>query len=208
MINMADCMDSLFLIRRELESHLDWNSVRNENTANIQIIPALLHISSNLYLKKTLNKSPLLEGLFTRELTHTHSHTTTCLLYLSWVWVRLLHCWLIPCLNKDILCHVWPYSFLCLQITRSDIGPHIKWDVRRVIADDHLIFLRGLCGYVLITCMGTLSTLYHLNHFVLIPICSIPSEVHSPRHGVVKRIFDRLIQCTLHHTLITRACFK
>ena len=34
------------------------------------------------------------------------------------------------------------------QITRSDIRPHIKWAVRLVIACGHLIFLRGLCGYV------------------------------------------------------------
>ena len=49
-INMADCMDILFLIRSELESHKDWNSVKNENTANILII-SVLHISSNLHLK-------------------------------------------------------------------------------------------------------------------------------------------------------------
>ena len=26
--------------------------------------------------------------------------------------------------------------------------PHVKWTVNLVIADDHVIFLRGLCGYV------------------------------------------------------------
>ena len=48
-------------------------------------------------------------------------------------------------LSKDIQCHVWPYSFLCLHITRSDIMPHKKWAVSLVIADGHLIFLTGLC---------------------------------------------------------------
>ena len=54
-------------------------------------------------------------------------------------------------LSKDIWCHVWPYPFLCLHITRSDVRPQVnfKWAVRLVIAGDHLkIFLRGLCGYV------------------------------------------------------------
>ena len=39
--------------------------------------------------------------------------------------------------------------FRNLQITRSDIRPHIKWAaVSLVIVNGHLIFLRGLCGYV------------------------------------------------------------
>ena len=37
--------------------------------------------------------------------------------------------------------------FLCVQITRSDIRTRVKWAVSLVIADGHLIFLRGLCGY-------------------------------------------------------------
>ena len=28
--------------------------------------------------------------------------------------------------SKDIQCHVWPESFLCLQITKSDIRPHVR----------------------------------------------------------------------------------
>ena len=52
-----------------------------------------------------------------------------------------------PGLSKDIECHVRPYSFLRLQITKSDIRPHEKWAVGLVIADGHLIFLRGLCRY-------------------------------------------------------------
>ena len=56
-------------------------------------------------------------------------------------------------LSKDIQCHVWSYSFLCLQITKLDIRPHIKWAVNLVIAYDwlHLIFLRSLCRYVWVT---------------------------------------------------------
>ena len=39
---------------------------------------------------------------------------------------------------------------LCLQIIRSDLRSHIKWDISLVIVNGHLIFLRGLCGYVLV----------------------------------------------------------
>ena len=38
--------------------------------------------------------------------------------------------------------------FSCLQITRSDIRPHVKWAVNLVIAAGNLIFLRGLCRCV------------------------------------------------------------
>ena len=27
--------------------------------------------------------------------------------------------------SNDILCYLWPFSFLCLQTTTSDIGPHV-----------------------------------------------------------------------------------
>ena len=37
--------------------------------------------------------------------------------------------------HKDIWCHVWPYSFRCLCITRS--GPR-KWTVILVTANEHL----------------------------------------------------------------------
>ena len=33
------------------------------------------------------------------------------------------YCLVTPCLIKDIRCHVWPYFFLNLQITRSDTRP-------------------------------------------------------------------------------------
>ena len=46
--------------------------------------------------------------------------------------------------SKDIRCHVQPYSFLCLHITRSDIRPHVQWVVNLVITDDHLITDRSL----------------------------------------------------------------
>ena len=48
--------------------------------------------------------------------------------------------------RKDIWCHVWSYSFLCVQILSSDIRLHVKWAVSLVIADGHLIFLRAVCG--------------------------------------------------------------
>ena len=66
------------------------------------------------------------------------------------VWVSVLCRLMTPGHSKSIRCHtsIWPYSFLCLQITRSDIRSHLKGAVSLVIADGHLIFLRGLCGYV------------------------------------------------------------
>ena len=47
-------------------------------------------------------------------------------------------CLMTPGLSKDIRCHVWPYFFfLNLQITRSDIRPHIKLAVNLMIANGH-----------------------------------------------------------------------
>ena len=40
-------------------------------------------------------------------------------------------------LCEDIQCHVWPYYFLCLQITNSDIMPQVKWAVSLVLADTY-----------------------------------------------------------------------
>ena len=45
-------------------------------------------------------------------------------------------------------CHVWPYYFQCLQITKSDIRPQVKWAVTLVIADGHFNLPQGLCGYI------------------------------------------------------------
>ena len=47
--------------------------------------------------------------------------------------------------------------FLNLEITTSDITPHKKLAVSLVIAHGHLIFLRGLCGYVWVNIL-TLSS--------------------------------------------------
>ena len=46
-------------------------------------------------------------------------------------------------LRMSIQYHVWPYSFLCLQITRSGIRCHMK-AVSLVITDGHFIFIRSL----------------------------------------------------------------
>ena len=40
-------------------------------------------------------------------------------------------------------CHVWPHSFLCLQITRSDIRSEVKWAVNMIIADSHFNLPQG-----------------------------------------------------------------
>ena len=39
--------------------------------------------------------------------------------------------------SKDIRCHVWPYAFLCLQITSKEIGPQTWWAVSLVLAGCH-----------------------------------------------------------------------
>ena len=49
------------------------------------------------------------------------------------IWCGLC-CLMTPGLSKDIQCHVSPYVFLILQITRSDIRLHIPWTVSLVIA--------------------------------------------------------------------------
>ena len=58
--------------------------------------------------------------------------------------------------NMDIRCHIWPCFFSCLQITKSDLRPYIKWAISLVIAAGHLILLKGLCGYAWVN-MLTLS---------------------------------------------------
>ena len=45
--------------------------------------------------------------------------------------------------------------FSMLQITRSAIWPYVKWTVS-MIADGHLIFLRGLCEYVWVNTQAVL----------------------------------------------------
>ena len=97
---------------------------------------------------------------------HVHIHKTTSLLrgipscfmsllllllYVLVVWFGLC-CLMTPGLSKDIRCHVWPIDhtfYKQVQISRSDIRPHIKWAVSLVIL--HMItsiFLRALCGYI------------------------------------------------------------
>ena len=46
---------------------------------------------------------------------------------------------------------MYDHTFQNLQITRSDIRPHIKWAVSLVTAYGPLIFLRGLCGVNMLT---------------------------------------------------------
>ena len=54
--------------------------------------------------------------------------------------------------------------FLCLQIIRLDIWPHIKWAASLVIADGPFIFLMGLCEYIL-TLKVLVATIDALGHF-------------------------------------------
>ena len=69
-----------------------------------------------------------------------------------------LCCLLTPGLSQDIWCHIWPYSLLYLQITRSDIRSCIKWAVSLMIANDQVIFLGKGRGGVWV-CMINILTL-------------------------------------------------
>ena len=96
----------------------------------------ILHYS---YFYRTLNCISSFDKLCTHHLG-----------WLSWVgWLVGLCCLMTPGLSKDIRCHVWPYFYKQVQISRSDIRPHIKWAVSLVIL--HMItsiFLPALCGYI------------------------------------------------------------
>ena len=43
---------------------------------------------------------------------------------------------------------MYDHIFLNLQITGTDIRPHIKWAVHLVIVCGHFNLPQGLCGYV------------------------------------------------------------
>ena len=53
--------------------------------------------------------------------------------------------------------------FLNLQITGSDIRPHIKWAVSPVIADGHFVFHRVCAGMY-----GLTNSLYHIKAYQVI----------------------------------------
>ena len=65
------------------------------------------------------------------------------------VWVWVLYCLMTPGLNKDIRCHVSPYSFPDSQITRSDFRRQVKLDVSLMIVDGHFLHT-SFCGYGLV----------------------------------------------------------
>ena len=70
----------------------------------------------------------------------------------------VLCCLVTPGLSKDILCHVGPYFFYKqVQISRSDIRPHIKWAVSLVIL--HMVTSMSLQG-----CVGIYGLTYSLYH--------------------------------------------
>ena len=62
-----------------------------------------------------------------------------------------------PCLSEDIRCHVWPYFFLNLEITGSDIRPHINWAVSLVIIYGRFNLPQGVCGYVCVNILTLLT---------------------------------------------------
>ena len=53
---------------------------------------------------------------------------------------------------------MYDHTFLNLQITRSDIKPHIKWAVSLVISYGYFNLPQDLCGYVWVNIL-TLSPL-------------------------------------------------
>ena len=61
---------------------------------------------------------------------------------LCWVGFGLC-CLMTPGLSKGIWCHVLSSLFLNLQVTRSDVRPHIKWAVNLVIAYGHFNLPQG-----------------------------------------------------------------
>ena len=51
-------------------------------------------------------------------------------------------------LSEDIWCHEWDTLFYACKSPDQSKKITVKWVVRLMIADGHLIFPRGLCGYV------------------------------------------------------------
>ena len=62
---------------------------------------------------------------------------------IHWVWVRVVSWHLVSVRTFGVMYH---HTFLNLQVTRSDIRPHIKWAVSLHMVT--LIFLGGMCGYL------------------------------------------------------------
>ena len=78
----------------------------------------------------------------------TNTCTITYIIEDQFLWVWVWCCLMTPGLSEDIRCQVWTFSFSCLQVTRSNIRPNVKWVAILMIADGHLIFLGDLCGYI------------------------------------------------------------
>ena len=84
-------------------------------------------------------------------------------------------------ISKDIQYRVCTL-FLCLQITRSDIRPHVKWAVSLVPAKSHLIFLRCLRVYVWVILT---DLLYHTRKGTIQSESASSAQVDcSSRHAV------------------------
>ena len=86
------------------------------------------------------------------------SHINVCFEF-EFAWS--LCCLMTHGLSEYIRCHVWSYSFPSLQITRSDIRPHVNRTVSLVITDGHVMLLRGWCGYVWANILSLLPLMVH-----------------------------------------------
>ena len=78
------------------------------------------------------------------------------------------------------------YYHALFYARKSNIGPQIKWAVSLVVADGHLIFLRGLCAYVWVN-MLTLSppkvfwAFYSWDHFKADHLADL-SHLHTTKY--------------------------
>ena len=69
-------------------------------------------------------------------------------------------CLMTPGLRKDIRCHCMTILFfLNLEITRSDIRPHIKWAVSLVITYGHFNLPQGFVWALLMIILTNTNTL-------------------------------------------------
>ena len=72
-----------------------------------------------------------------------------------------------------------------MQISRSDIRPHIKWAVSLVIL--HMvtsIFLQGLCGYIWVNIL-TLSPRRGERNLILLPLKYQTDSIHDCKPTIV-----------------------
>ena len=97
-----------------------------------------------------------------------------------------------------------------VQISRSDIRPHIKWAVSPVIL--HMvtsIFLQGLCGYIWVNIL-TLSpqrATYKVPTQVSYALKSLLAVASHVRHNILSSKLDTLVYRTLQQQMCSMVRF-